>query len=234
MKTTLIFTDGSSRGNPGPGGWGAIVIGETDVQELGGRVEQTTNNRMELSAVIYALEYVKVASGSRASVKVLTDSSYVLKGATEWLSGWQRNQWKTAAKQEVLNRDLWEVFLLASEGVRITWQLLKGHAGIPANERCDEIATAFADNKAPVLFSGPLDTYPVDFSLSGTFIPRAMKSRSKNGKAYSYVSRVDGVIQTHTTWKECEARVKGVPGARFKRADSAEDERTIIAEWKKL
>src|SRR5690606_22096702 len=118
-------------------------------------------------------------------------------------------------------------------GITVTWQLLKGHAGIPANERCDEIATAFADNEEPELFSGALSAYPVDLSVLEASPPSVVKSPRKSGKAYSYVSMVDGVIQTHATWEACEARVKGSSGARFKRADSEEDEQAIISEWKK-
>jgi ribonuclease HI len=152
MNTVTIFTDGSSRGNPGPGGWGSIVLHGAIVTELGGGESHTTNNRMELTAVIEALEFVSKltsnpstklrAGNSSLATTVNTDSSYVLNGATKWLSGWQKNNWKTKAKGEVLNQDLWERLAdVLGELPKVSWNLIKGHSGVPANERCDVIAT---------------------------------------------------------------------------------------------
>lgn len=163
-----IYTDGSSRGNPGPGGWGAIVALEDRVVELGGREEHTTNNRMELTAAIRALDFVsKLAAGShKPEARIYTDSEYVMKGITEWIGRWQAKGWRTAAKKPVLNQDLWQELLRASEGQEVEWEYVAGHSGHAANDRCDEIATAFADlprdarGAASIkLYNGPRSSY---------------------------------------------------------------------------
>ncbi|MEQ1561611.1 MAG: ribonuclease HI [Nitrospira sp.] len=219
-----IFTDGSSRGNPGPGGWGAIVVTDDTAVELGGREDHTTNNRMELMAVISALEF----SYNEKEVTIFTDSAYVLNGATRWVKGWERNNWKTSTKDDVLNKDLWERLVEAMSHRVIEWKLLKGHSGNHGNERCDVIATMFADGNPVTLFNGSSVRYGVDLSV--TDLKSDKKSKSKS-KAYSYVSMVDGVIQVHKTWEECKARVHGV-NAKFKKSISPADEEEIIREFK--
>lgn len=224
-QKTIIFTDGSSRGNPGPGGWGAIVVSGKEVQELGGREAKTTNNRMELLALVEALGKV-----SKGDIVVNTDSKYAIQGITAWVFGWQKSGWVTKEKKEVLNRDLWEKLLAVTTGKKISWNYVGGHIGIPGNERCDVIATEFADGKNPTLYSGPTQTYPIDVSVTSGSAPLgASKDRSK-AKAYSYLSLLDGKAMRHATWAECEARVKGKP-AKFKKAISAEDEAEILSEW---
>lgn len=221
---TIIFTDGSSRGNPGPGGWGAIVLNDDTVTELGGREDKTTNNRMELTAVISAL----ASTPNEHDITLYTDSAYVLNGATRWVKGWEKNNWKTSTKEDVVNRDLWEQMIDVTAHKVIDWQLIKGHSGTPANERCDVIATSFADNNPVVLYSGSRERYGVDISIA----PKSdstYKSKSKS-KAYSYVSMVDGEIKVHKTWEECKARVHGV-NAKFKKSVSPEDEANIITQF---
>lgn len=156
---TTIYTDGSSRGNPGPGGWGAIILDEERVVEMGGREDHSTNNRMELTAAIKSLEAV-----SGEEIVVYTDSEYVMKGITEWVYNWQRKGWRTANKKPVLNQDLWQELLAVTEslkasGKKVEWKYVAGHAGIDLNERADVIATSFADNLAPSLYDGPKDGY---------------------------------------------------------------------------
>ncbi len=221
-----IFTDGSSRGNPGPGGWGAIIIKEDSVMEIGGREDHTTNNRMELSAVISALQSISHES----EIQIFLDSAYVLNGSTRWVKGWERNDWKTSTKEDVVNKDLWEEMIDAMAHKTIDWKLIKGHAGNPGNERCDEIATSFADNDPRKLYSGPRSEYKIDISTSVQTSNVANKSKSKS-KAYSYVSMVDDTIKVHKTWDECKARVNGVSGARFKKSTSPADEEEIIKEF---
>lgn len=216
-----IFTDGAARGNPGPGGWGAIVADDSLVYELGGREDHTTNNRMELLAAASALESI---SGHEATV--VTDSAYVLNGITRWVKGWQRNGWKTSTKEEVLNRDFWERLVAATEHKNLEWRLVKGHAGHGANERCDAIATAFADGRSVVLYRGAPSRYGV--RLDGDLADHTAKSKSK---AYSYVSMVDGIIETHKTWEECKRRVHGASGARYKKSASPEEEMAILQEF---
>jgi ribonuclease HI len=220
----IIFTDGSSRGNPGPGGWGAIVLNDDTVVELGGREDKTTNNRMELLAVISALS----STPNEHDITLYTDSAYVLNGATRWVKGWEKNNWKTSTKDDVINKDLWEQMIDVTAHKVIDWRLIKGHAGTPANERCDVIATSFADKNPVVLYNGSRERYGVDISIvlkSDT--PSKSKSKSK---AYSYVSMVDGEIMVHKTWEECKVRVHGV-NAKFKKSVSPEDEANIIAEF---
>ncbi|MDP3661553.1 MAG: ribonuclease HI [bacterium] len=158
-KSIVIFTDGAARGNPGPGGFGAIVIFGDKVSELGGREAHTTNNRMELMGAIASLEYL---SGTEAkNITLYADSNYVVLGMTEWIERWQRNGWKTANKKPVENQDLWERLLSAADGKEIQWKRIDGHKGIVGNERCDEIATAFADNEPLKLYSGILENYSI-------------------------------------------------------------------------
>lgn len=227
-KKAIIFTDGSSRGNPGPGGWGAIISFDDVVVELGGNEKKTTNNRMELLAVIKALEYMK----SRNKENIIhTDSAYVLNGSTKWVYGWKKNNWKTQAGQGVLNQDLWERMSDLLQEVKVDWQIVPGHSGVPANERCDEIATSFADEEITPLYSGHAKDYPVDLSMSPDSFVKTERKSKNTGKAYSYVSCVDGKVMTHKTWGECEARVKGKPGVKFKKAFSKEEEGELFQLW---
>ena len=149
-----IYTDGSSRGNPGPGGWAAIILDDYNVREIGGREEHTTNNKMELTAAIKGLNAV-----SSDQMTLYTDSEYVMKGMTEWIDNWQKNNWRTAAKKLVLNKELWQELLEASAGKNIEWKYVAGHSGHKLNDRCDEIATSFADGLSPKLYDGPRGQY---------------------------------------------------------------------------
>ncbi|HLW28663.1 MAG TPA: ribonuclease HI [Kiloniellales bacterium] len=132
------FTDGACSGNPGPGGWGAILRWRGHERELSGGEEATTNNRMELMAAIAALEALKRPS----RIAITTDSNYLKDGITKWVTAWQRNGWKTAAKKAVKNRDLWERLVEAAAPHQVEWHWVKGHAGHPENERADALARA--------------------------------------------------------------------------------------------
>ena len=138
MNRVEIYTDGACKGNPGPGGWGVLLKSGTTEKELFGGERETTNNRMELMAVIMALEALK----RPCHVFLHADSQYVLKGMTEWLAGWKAKGWKTASKQPVKNVDLWQRLdaLVASAGHKIEWRWVKGHNGDPGNERADDLA----------------------------------------------------------------------------------------------
>lgn len=240
MEKIIVFTDGSSRGNPGPGGWGAIVSMNGKVMELGGHESKTTNNKMELQAAISALQFIaEEKSKNESDIIINIDSSYVVQGITNWVKGWVKNDWMTAAKEPVLNKELWEelssVVSKLEEKHTLKWELLKGHVGVPGNERCDHIATAFADKIKIKLYKGSSDKYEVNLSqVSGSKIKKEVslekKARSRQ-KAYSYISLVDGEIKIHKTWNECEERVKGVSGAKFKKSVSREDERDILNEF---
>lgn len=131
-----IYSDGACKGNPGTGGWGALLVGpDSDIEICGGE-RNTTNNRMELLAVIRALESVE----STSDIDVYTDSQYVQKGITQWIKNWQARGWLTAAKKPVKNADLWRDLLAQTQRHRVTWHWVKGHAGHPGNERADELA----------------------------------------------------------------------------------------------
>ncbi len=138
MNRVEIYTDGACKGNPGPGGWGVLLKSGSTEKELFGGERETTNNRMELMAVIMALEALK----RPCHVFLHADSQYVLKGMTEWLAGWKAKGWKTAAKQPVKNVDLWQRLdaLVAGAGHHIDWRWVKGHNGDPGNERADALA----------------------------------------------------------------------------------------------
>ena len=136
MTEVVIYTDGACSGNPGPGGWGAVLRWNGTEKDLHGGELQTTNNRMELMAAISALEGLTRPS----QVQLHTDSKYLLDGITKWITGWQRNGWRTAAKKPVKNEDLWRRLVTAMDRHEITWVWVKGHAGDEGNERADELA----------------------------------------------------------------------------------------------
>lgn len=138
MNHVIIYTDGACKGNPGPGGWGVLMRSGAVEKTLHGGERETTNNRMELTAVIEALKALK----RPCQVTLYLDSEYVRKGVTEWLAGWKAKGWKTAAKQPVKNVDLWQALddLVQGAGHRIEWRWVKGHAGDPGNERADALA----------------------------------------------------------------------------------------------
>lgn len=232
MQEILLFTDGASKGNPGPGGWGALVAGNGKVVELGGREARTTNNRMELMAALRGLQHAKqLPAGPRV---VRTDSSYVINGITKWVHGWQKNGWKTQDKKDVLNKDLWSDLAEAAHGQQVAWEYVGGHVGIAGNERVDTIASEFALGKEIKLYRGPLEGYGVDVTdLSHDVVLKENKSASRSRsvtRAFSYISEIGGVVLVHKSWPECEARVRG-KHARFKKAISAGEEADIIAQF---
>jgi ribonuclease HI len=136
-----IYTDGACRGNPGPGGWAALIMMGEHEKELSGAEAHTTNNRMELTAVIRALEALKRPVAAR----IYTDSQYVRRGITEWLPGWKARHWRTADKKPVKNQDLWERLEALSAAHQLEWHWVPGHAGVPGNERVDRLANEAID-----------------------------------------------------------------------------------------
>ncbi len=137
-ERVVLYTDGACKGNPGPGGWGVLLEWGDHRKELCGGESETTNNRMEITAVIEGLR----ALSRSCQVLVVTDSVYVKDGVTKWMAGWKRNGWRTAAKKPVKNRDLWEVLDEELSSHTVDWEWVKGHAGHPGNERADELANA--------------------------------------------------------------------------------------------
>ena len=162
-NSLLIFTDGSSLGNPGPGGYGAVLVSSKlgEVIELGGSKAVTTNNEMELGAIVAALTY---AVNNQQPVHILTDSSYAINGATKWMYGWKKNNWAKKDGEELKNRFHWETLysLVEERGAdSITWNHVPGHVGIAGNERVDDIARWFAEGKDVELYRGNYDGYSV-------------------------------------------------------------------------
>ena len=136
MNDVVMYTDGACSGNPGPGGWGAVMVSGKYHKELSGGERETTNNRMEMMAIIKGAEALKRG----CSVDIYTDSTYVMKGMTEWLEGWKQRGWRTASKQPVKNVDLWQRLEKALNRHEVKWFWVKGHSGVPGNERADELA----------------------------------------------------------------------------------------------
>lgn len=237
-ESHLLFADGSSLGNPGASGWGAVlVIDKRAVRELGGRKKRSTNNEMELTAILEGLRELEHESGD---LDIYTDSSYVVSGVTKWVHGWEKSGWVTKTKTDVANRELWErIIALARKREKtgvVRWHHVPGHSGVFGNERCDEIATAYAAGEEIELYDGPLEQYAADI-LEIDIDPRLHEARIREKtrartKAYAYVSKVDGKVLTHQTWGECEKRVKGKAGALFRKVASKEEEERLVREWR--
>lgn len=234
-----LFTDGACSGNPGPGGWACVLaLPEGRAQELAGREAPTTNNRMEMRAVLEGLRAVRALPGP---VVVHTDSTYVLGGMTKWLAGWKRRGWLTAAGEPVKNEDLWRALdeLRDARGRGgVQWRWVRGHDGHDANERCDELAVALSKGRPVALYDGPLLAYPYG-SLAPSpeeALPESRPRATGPGAAAAsgpatYLSLVDGRLERHDVWKDCEARVKGRGGARFKKVRTAQEERAVLKSW---
>jgi ribonuclease HI len=233
----IVFTDGAAKGNPGPGGWGAIVVTpDGRVTELGGAAAHTTNNKMELTGAIHGLAAVRGADGPLA---IYTDSTYVIQGIRDWIWGWRRRGWKTAEGADVQNRDLWEqlhALVTEREKDTIAWHYVRGHVGIPGNERVDAIADGLARGAGVTLYSGALTGYGVAILdlPDDTSVPKRTSTGARKEKvaAHSYLSVVDGKPMRHASWADCERRVRGRSGALFKKATSPADEVAILRNWR--
>lgn len=226
----LVFTDGASSGNPGPGGWGVIISSpDGKVLEMGGGEAKVTNNQMELMGAIQALRRI---GKTPHEIHVFTDSTYVIRGITQWIWGWRKRGWISAEGKPVANEELWKTLANCTAQNQVHWHYVKGHSGIPGNERTDEIAVAFSQKKYVSLYQGPLLGYPIPIHdlPENSELPE-MKPREKSAPAYSYLSLVNNVPMRHSSWAECEARVKGRSGARFKKALTAEEEKAILKSW---
>jgi ribonuclease HI len=146
MKNKItIYTDGAARGNPGPAGWGVLMYIDGKAVELGGRLDHSTNNIMELTAPIEALKYLE-KNNINSEIDIFSDSKYVINGVNEWIHNWVKNGWRTAAKKPVLNQELWQELHKLNQELKPKWHYVAGHSGHKENDRVDEIATSFADN----------------------------------------------------------------------------------------
>jgi ribonuclease HI len=240
-SSILIFTDGACTGNPGPGGWGSIVsLPNGTVHELGDGVRQTTNNRMEMAAAIHALAMLD--NLEPCTIVLYTDSTYLIQGITKWIWGWRANGWRNKEGQEVKNREHWEELLRHVTRLKpatIEWKYVRGHSGFPGNERCDQIAVSFAKGEPEPLYVGPRDGYFVDLTElpDEDALPEMKKPGGANGARKSssgptsYLSYHGGVVMRHSTWAECERRVKGQSNAKFKKVKSAQEEKDTLRSW---
>lgn len=230
----LIYSDGACSGNPGPGGWASIILTpDQNVTELGGGESGTTNNRMEMMGALRALEFV---AKHENPIWLYTDSTYVIRGITQWVYGWQRRGWQNAEGQAVANQDIWQrlvdVVRRRSPQGKIEWRYVRGHTDVPGNERCDEIAVGFSQGRYVSLYRGPALKYDLALQdLPETEKIPEMKPKTEKKLAYSYLSYVNGKLARHSNWSSCEAATKGRPGARFKKAMSAADEISIVRDW---
>jgi ribonuclease HI len=236
MKTELrIYTDGASRGNPGPGGWAAIILAGDAAMEIAGNASRATNNQMELAAVEAVLSDGGALSW-KGDVVVLSDSMYVINGMTKWAKGWERNGWITSAKTPVENKGQWQnlLNLMKEYGSRLVLEKVKGHAGDLYNERCDELAVEAALGRNPFLFSGTIKQYKAFLEEKGydeTKKTAPTKAKKSSAAAYSYVSMVDGIVHADKTWAACEKRVKGTRGAKYKKVFSKDEETELMQDY---
>lgn len=147
----VIYTDGASRYNPGPAGWGAVIMQDGKIiRELGGREDEATNNQMELTGALEALKYCH-EHFKDAEIHLHTDSAYTMNGINSWIHGWKKNGWRTASKKAVLNKELWQELDEVHTKLNVVWHKVKGHSGDVGNERADTIATGFADDLTMIL-----------------------------------------------------------------------------------
>lgn len=233
----ILFADGAAKGNPGPAGWGLIFMNsQYEIVEKNGSSELATNNQMELQGVIEGLRL----ANNKEPCSIYTDSSYVIKGITQWIFGWKKRNWLTAEGQPVANQEYWQkldsIVRHWSPG-QLSWHYVRGHNGNPGNERVDALAQAAATGQYIPFYRGSLHGYDVDiFDVpEDTSVPESSSQKqgaSSKAPAFSYISYLDGKAIRHKTWKSCEARVKGRSGAKFKKAQTSQAELEIFQDWK--
>jgi ribonuclease HI len=218
-----VATDGACSGNPGPGGYGLILRSpQGQVTELGGSEANSTNNRMELLALIDGLERIAPEIEEQGVIHFVTDSSYVLNGTTKYLAAWRKRGFVTTEGKPVANQEMWErmarvLDLLKTHSVTLRSTLVPGHAAIEINERADEIAVAFRDRRPISLYVGDEKKYPVSFVL----VPFGAL----------YLSLVDGQLSRHKTWDSCKQATHGKKGAKFKKVASKNEELETLRSW---
>lgn len=235
--TWYIFTDGACSGNPGPGGWAAIIIGGGNYVEFGGGDSKTTNNRMEMAG---AIEGIKIAPPDR-NIVLWTDSSYLVNGLTKWIHGWKRNGWLKKDKKPVLNEDLWRA-LDDLMSPRIKLKHVEGHAGNYLNERCDKIAVAFSQGKEILLRAEDLeaasdkDEITAALEAAKNYVPSpGGKKKSKKpapppGEAYKnkvYLFIYKNQVHRFPDWPGCQAFSSGKPGFTKSCRSRAEEEQYV-------
>lgn len=218
MAEFIAFTDGASRGNPGPAGWGAIVANKEKVTELGGFIDNGTNNQAELQAICEVLKSVKEVNTDKITVYV--DSAYVKQGAESWVHGWSKNGWKTKEGDSIKNKSLWQELFDLQADINVVYKRIKGHSGIPANERADDIATSFSDGESPELYDGVRESYGISLNPNPEYLPNHPV----------YLSFLDGIVHQHESWEDCKERVHGT-SAQYKKVHTVRQRQELLDEW---
>jgi ribonuclease HI len=252
LKSIIVFTDGACSGNPGPGGWGAVIaFPEGYIKELGGAADATTNNEMEMLALDKAFSYLNHHDKDRSlhltngrhqnmgtDLHIFSDSTYVIRGLTQWVWGWKNKGWKTAQGEDVKNKDLWQKLMrnldIMKKTRKVFFHYSRGHVGTPGNERCDEIAVGMSQKKWVSLYEGDLLNYSIsiyDLPTDTELPPMKDFGAEKKKEVFCYLSLVDGKAMKHATWSECEARVKGRSGAKFKKCSSEQEMQDLLSTW---
>ena len=237
MTTPIeIYTDGACRGNPGPGGWAALLYysssHDPEVEELGSGVPYTTNNQMELQAAIAALRHLG-SPPSGTPLIVWTDSTYLIQGVTKWSARWILNSWRTQQNTLVINAERWQELLALCRGLCLEWRHVRAHRGHPENTRVDALAVEFALGRSPALYRGSRSQYPLHAAASSLppSVPKQSAFRGSPGKSGHYISLINGVLARHAGWEDCRARVHGVPRARFQKIQDPAQEAQVLARW---
>lgn len=226
----VIFTDGACSGNPGPGGWGSIVsLSSGETVELGGSHPETTNNRMEMTALLESFLFLLKAGWVAKETVVYADSKYMIDGLTKWIHGWVKNGWINGGGEAVKNQDLWIELKrtkdsLEAKGFRFSFQYVPGHSGVPGNERCDEIAQGFSSGLLPVLYRGASSDYSVSLEVAP---PQVTKKYTKP----VYLSFVGGEVFRDESWSACQARTQGRSAAKYKKVASEAEELETLKKW---
>ena len=245
----IFFTDGACSGNPGPGGWGVLGFNSDTLKitELGGGQKNTTNNQMELEAAIRSLQFIQ-AHKITSDVFIYLDSKYVMEGITKWVYGWEKREWKKSDGNSVANTEYWQRLRELTKNLKnkINWRYVPGHSGVVGNDRVDAIAVAFSQGTDVDLYEGvlgqsafelsdflpqELDTLIASLETGDPLGTKEKKKPSSKTKGGWYLSLVNGVLKKHTTWPECEAVVKGVPGAKYKKVATATEEAEMLKKW---
>jgi len=233
----MIFTDGASKGNPGPAGWGAVISRNGRVEELGAHVDRATNNQMELTAVIAALAHLEGEDAWKAPICVYTDSMYIKNGATEWIQQWIDRGWKRADGGPVQNKQRWKSLYNRMKTFDIDFKKVPAHSGIPGNVRADAIARRFAEEEDPDCFTGSLVDYNRihEIDLRDTTTQLSFDTSAQNDTHDTqdsfYLSLVDDEIRKHASWESTKERVDGVSSARYQKVKDTEDARRVLIDW---
>lgn len=230
----VVYGDGACSGNPGPGGWAFLLVDikNSRVIEKSGGETRTTNNRMELMALVQTLEELLVDFPKEDKVEFYWDSSYVVNGFNQWLFNWSKRDFTKADGSEISNLDLWkQIWALKLKLPSLKMTQVPGHSGLPGNERVDELSVAQAKNLDCPPFIGSLSDYPID--LADLTSPHGDVSSNEPQKRYpAYLSLIAGTLTRHVTWDECKAHVHG-KSAKFKKVKNPIEENQILKAWQK-